>query len=171
MKMEKSGGRPKKETKGFSKEKTNGFENKETKIKPNVNENENENVNVNVNDNDNENVSDSCVDGLQEVIGFYNDNIGLLTPYGREVFIDYLQEMDYDVIIYAMQKAVEANIRTIQYIKGTLNNWSNAGVKTLLQAQEESKNFKNKDKKELAKETLQEQTERYRKEWGLTDED
>ena len=169
MKMEKSGGRPKKETKGFSKEKTNGFENKETKIKPNVNENVNENVNVN--DNDNENVSDSCVDGLQKVINFYNDNIGLLTPYGREVFIDYLQEMDYDVIIYAMQKAVEANIRTIQYIKGTLNNWSNAGVKTLLQAQEESKNFKNKDKKELAKETLQEQTERYRKEWGLTDED
>ena len=87
--------------------------NKQKKSKSETNVNVNENVNDNVNDNDNENVSDSCVDGLQKVINFYNDNIGLLTPYGREVFIDYLQEMDYDVIIYAMQKAVEANIRTI----------------------------------------------------------
>ncbi len=160
----KKGGRPKKETTGLDDKKTTGFENK----KPN--NNVNENVNGNVNNNNNENVSDSCVDGLQEIIDFYNDNIGLLTPYGRDVFIDYLQEMDCEVIIYAMQKAVEANIRTIQYIKGTLNNWSNAGVKTLLQAQEESKNYKNKTSKPR-EETAEEQAERYRKEWGLGDED
>lgn len=43
----------------------------------NVNVNANDNVNANVNDN----VSDSCVDGLQEIIDFYNNNIGMLTPY------------------------------------------------------------------------------------------
>ena len=35
-------------------------------------------------DSDNNNsdvVSDSCVDGLQEIIDFYNNNIGMLTPY------------------------------------------------------------------------------------------
>ena len=107
--------------------------------------NVNDNVNVNVNDDDNNNnvvVGDSCVDGLQDVIDFYNDNIGLITPYGLEVLSDYAKEMSYDVIIYAMQKAVEANIRTIQYIKGTLNNWQKAGVKNLIQAKEESRNFK-----------------------------
>ena len=67
----KKGGRPKKETIGFKKIKTIGYENK----KPN------ENVNENDNDNDNNNASDSCIDGLQKVIDFYNDNIGLLTPY------------------------------------------------------------------------------------------
>lgn len=35
-------------------------------------------------DSDNSNsdvVSDSCVDGLQEIIDFYNNNVGMLTPY------------------------------------------------------------------------------------------
>ena len=135
----KKGGRPKKETSGFQKTKTIGFENE----KPNKNENDNENVNVNENNNDN--ASDSCVDGLQKIIDFYNNNIGLLPPYGLEVFQDYLNEMDYQVIIFAMKKAVEANVRTIQYIKGTLNNWSKAGVKTLIEAQEESNAFKTKN--------------------------
>ncbi len=132
------GGRPKKETTGINNKKTTGFENK----KPNKNNNVNENVNVN--DNENAVVGDSCVDGLQEVINFYNNNIGFITPYGIEILQSYLKDMDYEVIIYAMKRAVEANIKTIQYIKGTLNNWYKAGVKTLIQAQEENQKFKGK---------------------------
>ena len=124
---------------------------KQTVANQAVNVNVNDNDNVNVNDNDNNNnvvVGDSCVDGLQKIIDFYNENIGLITPYGVELLSDYAKEIDYDVIIYAMKKAVEANIRTIQYIKGTLNNWQNAGVKTLIQAQEESQKFKDNKKEE-----------------------
>ena len=119
---------------------------KQTKSKTgtNVNENVNDNENVNVNDNDNENVSDSCVDGLQKIIDFYNQNIGLITPYGIEVLEDYAKEMPADLIIYAMEISVEANVRTIQYIKGILNNWSKKGIKTLVEAKEEN----NKQKKQ-----------------------
>ena len=133
-----------------------------TNVNENVNVNDNENVNVNVNDNNT--VSDSCVDGLpkndscedglvvgescedglQSIIDFYNENIGLITPYGLEVFTDYAKEMDKDLIILAMKKAVEANIKTIKYIKGILNNWSNKGIKTVLQAQQEDEEFKHK---------------------------
>ena len=130
MKTEKSGGRPKKQTSGFEKEKTIGFQNTKTKTKPNVNDNENDNA------------SDSCVDGLQEVIDFYNENIGLITPYGTEILADYLKEMPVDLIIYAMQISVEANKKTIQYIKAILNNWQKAGIKTLADAKRESKNGK-----------------------------
>lgn len=129
---------------------------KESKCNDNDNVNENDNENVNVNDNDNENVSDSCVDGLQEIINFYNENIGLITPYGLEVLSDYAKEMPYDVIIYAMKKAVEANVRTIQYIKGTLNNWQKAGVKNLIQAEEESRRFKNNKQENIKEETEEE---------------
>ncbi len=140
MKTEKSGGRPKKETSGFEKEKTIGFQNTETKTKPNVNDNENVNVN------DNENVTttvvnskgDSCVDGLSEIIDFYNNNIGLITPYGAEILEDYLQEMSSELIIYAMQISVEANKRNIKYIKAILNNWQKAGIKTLIEAKNEN---------------------------------
>ena len=110
----------------------------------NVNDNVNENVNVNVNDNDN--VSDSCVDGLQKVISFYEENIGLITPYGVEVLEDYTKDMSADLIIYAMQISVEANKRTIKYIKAILNNWQKAGIKTLTQAKEENHKKKNENK-------------------------
>ena len=137
----KKGGRPKKETIGLKKIKTIGYENK----KPNENDNDNENVN----ENDNNNVSDSCVDGLQNVIDFYNNNIGAITPYGLEVLQDYAKEMEPGAIIYAMQISVEADKRNIKYIKAILNNWSNKGITTLIEAQKESQSFKGKkeDKK------------------------
>lgn len=83
-------------------------------------------------------IDDSCVDGLQDVIDFYQDNIGLITPYTVEVFTDYAKEMPEDLIIYAMQISVEANKRTIQYIKAILNNWQKAGIKTLVDAKKDN---------------------------------
>jgi DnaD/phage-associated family protein len=109
----------------------------------------NVNVPVNVNVNDNvtttvvNNTSDSCVDGLQKIIDFYQENIGLITPYGVELFTTYANEMPCEVIVFAMQKAVEANKKTIQYIKAILNNWQKAGIKTLADAKRENK-VKNK---------------------------
>lgn len=101
-------------------------------------------VNVNVNDN----ASDSCVDGLHKVIDFYNNNIGALTPFGLETLTDYLKEFDEDIVIYAMQISVEANKRTIQYIKAILNNWQKAGIKTIADAKNESQKKTSRSKKE-----------------------
>lgn len=87
-------------------------------------------------------IGDSCVDGLQDVIDFYQDNIGLITPYGIEVFTDYAKEMDNDVIIYAMKISIEADKRNIKYIKAILNNWAKKGIKKLVDAQKEGKQKK-----------------------------
>lgn len=88
--------------------------------------------------------NDSCVDGFQEVINFYEANIGLLAPYVLEMLQDYARSMPNELLIYAMQKATEANIRTFKYIKGILNNWRKKGIKTLIQAKEETEKFKNR---------------------------
>ena len=53
--------------------------------------------------------------------------------------------MSSELIILAMKKAVEANIRTIQYIKGILNNWHKKGIRTLVEAEKEDEQFKNKN--------------------------
>ena len=127
-----------------SKKVTNVNENVNVNVNENVNVNVNDNVNVNVNDNDK--VSDSCVDGLQKIIDFYNENIGLITPYGVEVLEDYSKDMPTDLIIYAMQISVEANKRTIKYIKAILNNWQKAGIRTLVQAKDENHKKKNESK-------------------------
>lgn len=138
---------------------------KDSKRSDNDNVNDSDNDNVNDNDNNsNDVVSDSCVDGLQKIIDFYNNNIGLLTPYGLEVLQDFLKEMDYGVIIFAMKKAVEANVRTIQYVKGTLNNWSKKGIKTLIEAEEENQRFRSNRQDVLIEETEEERKARKIKE-------
>lgn len=108
---------------------------------------ENENANINENINIDNKVNDSCVNNLQDIIDFYNENIGLITPYGLEVLSSYAEEMDKELIIFAMKKSVEANKMTIQYIKAILNNWSKQGIKNILEAEEEDKKFKKKDSK------------------------
>lgn len=108
---------------------------------------ENENANINENINIDNKVNDSCVNNLQDIIDFYNENIGLITPYGLEVLSSYAEEMDKELIIFAMKKSVEANKMTIQYIKAILNNWSKQGIKNVLEAEEEDKKFKKKDSK------------------------
>lgn len=117
------------------------------------NDNDNENVNVNVNDNNA--VSESCVDGLQNVIDFYSNNIGLMTPYGLKILESYLDEgIPAELIIYAMQKAVESNKRTFQYVKGILNSWSKKDIKTLIQAKEEEQEFKREKQSKTEKREL-----------------
>lgn len=109
----------------------------------NVNVNDNVNVNGNVNDNNNNVVvGDSCVDGLQKILNFYENNIDLITPYSLEILSDFAKEMSVDLVMLAMKKAVESNIRTIKYIKGILNNWQKKNIKTVLEAEEEDRRFK-----------------------------
>ena len=60
--------------------------------------------------------------------------------------------MQPELIILAMKKAVEANNRTIQYIKGILNNRSKKRIKTVIEAEKEDEVFRNKS-------TMQEETE------------
>lgn len=138
-----------KQTKSKSKAK-----NKQNESKTGTNVNDNENVNVNVNVNDNA-VGESCVDGLQDVIDFYSNNIGLMTPYGLKILESYLDEgIPAELIIYAMQKAVESNKRTFQYVKGILNSWSKKDIKTLIQAKEEEQKFKREKQSKTEKREL-----------------
>lgn len=122
------------------------------------NDSDNDSDTDNESDNDSDNsssdviVSDSCDDGLRKIIKFYEDNIGPVTPYSLEILSSYLSEMNADVVIYAMQKAVDSKIRTLAYIKSILNSWSKKGIKTLIEAQEESRKFKEKDKKDETEE-------------------
>lgn len=114
---------------------------RESKSETNVNDN----VNVNVNDNDNVVVveSDSCVDGFQTAIDFYENNIGMLTPYGLQQLQSYSDDgVETDVIILAMQKAVDNNSRNMNYIKAILNSWYKKGIKTLIEAKNEEQSFK-----------------------------
>lgn len=93
---------------------------------------------------DNNILGDSCVDGLKNIINFYNNNINPITPFALETLNDYAKEMETELIILAMQKAVDANVRNIKYIKAILNSWSNKGIKTVVEAKAEEEMFNQK---------------------------
>lgn len=124
--------------------------NKRTTTEQQVNTNKNV-KNIKNDNNITTTIDDSRVDGLQQVIDFYNNNIGLITPYGLQVLSDYAKDMPEDLIILAMQKSVEADKRTIQYIKGILNNWFKKGIKSVLEAEKEDKNYKKQENSKKAK--------------------
>lgn len=158
------GGRPKKETDGCKEKETSGYKNK----KPNNNENEN----VNVNENENENVvvkSDGCADGSQQfdscvdgIAKFYEENIGMITPYVFEILNSYRTDFSDDVIIYALKLQVEAKALNINYAKAILNSWKKKNIKTLLDAKRENEEKKLEVKKdEKIKNIYQAEDEQY----------
>lgn len=137
------GGRPKKETTGFEKEKTTGYFQK----KPNVNVNANENVNVN--------------DNVADVIKAYEENIAPATPMSLELLTDYCKELSPELVIEAIQKANSANKRSGRYIQGILNDWSKKGFKSLIDVQNEEQEFKrNKESIGVKEETEEERKAR-----------
>ena len=69
-----------------------------------------------------------------------------MNPYGLKILESYVEDMSSELVIYAMQIAVENNKKTISYIKAILNNWSKANIKTLEVAKKENKKKISNDK-------------------------
>lgn len=139
------GGRPKNLNEAKQKPKQNL---NETKTKPNENVNENDNENVNVEGE----WSDSCADGSQqsdscadEIVQFYNENIGAISPYEYEVLDSFRDTFSDDIILFALKLQVEAKADGINYAKAILNNWQKKNIRTLLDAQNENKKRKSKE--------------------------
>lgn len=112
-------------------------------------------------DNDNESAtaiavaeSDSCANGSQsdsrvdEIIRFYEENIGAITPYEFNLLDSYRSDFSDDIIIYALKLQVEAKATSIKYAKAILNNWQKKNIKTLLDAERENEKKKVEVEKE-----------------------
>ena len=84
-------------------------------------------------------------------IEFWQNNLGELTPHGLEILESYLEDFNEDVLIYAMEKAVENNVRTIRYVKGILDSWLKKGLRNLTEIKNESKKKKVSNIKEKSR--------------------
>lgn len=115
------------------------------------------NKQITTNNNDN-NVTMKTMkqDSIQSAIEFYQQNITFMTPFEFEKLQDY-KDMNEDLIILAMQKAILSNKRNFNYIDGILKNWKAKGIKTVIQAKQEEQEFKNKKqpKEETEEEAIQ----------------
>lgn len=147
MKTEKSGGRPKKETSGFEKEKTIGFQNTETKPKPNVNENDNvnENENVNVNDNDNDNASVLYDADVEKVNDLFIETLGSTNLSNIQECITFLDKLPIEVIEYALKKTARKSANW-DYAMTILDSYVSKGINTLEKVKADEIEFKNNTK-------------------------
>ena len=97
---------------------------------------------------------------VKKITKFWNENIGLITPFELQTILGYLHDMSVDLIILAIKKAVSAKVKTLNYIEGILRNWQRNNIKTVLEAEQETEKFKNeKENKEVS--NKQEQSKKH----------
>lgn len=82
---------------------------------------------------------------IKKIINFWENNIGLITQFEKEVLEGYLETMNSDLIMLAIKKAVASKVKTLKYIEGILKNWKNKNIKTVLEAEQEDEAFKNRN--------------------------
>lgn len=78
-------------------------------------------------------------------INFYENNFGLITPVIADKINSYLEDgIEEDLIIVAMQKAVDNNVRKWSYVQTILNDCLNNNIKTLHDFEIQQNEYKNK---------------------------
>ena len=93
---------------------------------------------------------DTCIgydDKLEKLQSLSIGKVRELLAYadGDERLEDWLDDVDADMIEWAIREAAEHNKRNWKYIEGILRNHFNAGRTTLSQVQDAQRNFKRQD--------------------------
>lgn len=81
----------------------------------------------------------------QNIIDAFQNNIAPLTPIVMQAIADWLNDVDADMIEWAIREAAEHNKRNWKYIEGILRNHFNAGRTTYEQVKDAQRNFKRPD--------------------------
>lgn len=102
--------------------------------------------------------SQSLSNDYSEISNFYQNNFGVLSNYIAQDLSQWLDDLNKDLVIRAMQKAIEGG-KNYSYAKGIMKNWAQNGIKTLEDAEAEEKSFRNKGKKTASE-------PRYELEWN-----
>ena len=151
--------RPLDKSKSKSKNKSKQNQNK-IEMKSNKNQNENKNkthqdVNVNVNDNINNFINENRVRGMGEeeetnnIFTFIESNFGrTLNSIEYEIISNW---EDNELTRYAIKQAVLNQAYSVKYIDTILENYKIKGIKTVVDAQKDDKEFKERKKSKASK--------------------
>lgn len=84
------------------------------------------------NKNESKDIDDEDIDAqYARVVDFYQRNIGQLPPAQYQYVEDWLETFDANVLILAMQRALDQGVGKWSYINRTLDEWQKHGAKTL----------------------------------------
>lgn len=85
---------------------------------------------------------DKDIDIDSNYVSFFSNNFHPITKYELDILKSYEDDnLEPKLITLALQKAVEKNKRSLDYVKGILNNWLKDNVRTVEQAKAKEKEF------------------------------
>ncbi|MEY8370150.1 phage replisome organizer N-terminal domain-containing protein [Aerococcaceae bacterium 50-4] len=86
-------------------------------------------------------------DDINEAIDFYQQNFGVLNPYTAQRIVDACNTFDEEIVIKAMQIALENNARNYNYVKAILKRWYEHNAMTIEDIEALELEHKNKQAK------------------------
>lgn len=78
-----------------------------------------------------------------DAIVFYQQNLGTMPPSISQQILDFIKDFGDEMVIAALNKALEQNKPHWGYAKSILNSWHKKGIKTLNQVKAEEVQFQN----------------------------
>lgn len=101
--------------------------------------------NTNNNDNNYNNINNdnNSSGSTPNYIEFFNSNFHLINSYEINILNSFVKDgLSEEVILLALKKAVENNVRTIKYVKSILQSWLENNIKTVEGVKAEEERFK-----------------------------
>lgn len=109
----------------------------------------NEDINIDINNIIDESMREETTDN--ELVTFYQNNIGSLSPFQYEILEAYEKDIGTDMVIKAMQIACEQGVKKLNYIEGILKTWKQNDIKTLIQVDQENEKKRQQGKEQTIK--------------------
>ena len=142
------GGRPKKEIKGYEDEETKNEENKNHRFSKketlgyNLEKKDEKPISSKDKEMDKEKEMELDMDKEMDILGFFEDEFKRpLSSIECQTIADWQSEYNDDLLKLALSEAVKNNARSLSYIEAILRNWKGAGIKTVIEAQEQIQTF------------------------------
>ena len=81
-----------------------------------------------------------------EISNYYQKRIGVMDGQQYQILTDYLtlDGMELEVIKTAIDKAADNSKRSFSYINSILKNWRQNGIRTMVQVEDEQRQFQQK---------------------------
>lgn len=80
---------------------------------------------------------------LQSVILFWQENIGMASSYEQENLIHWCEDLNPDLVLEAIKRAIEQGKPRYSYVNGILKNFVKKGIKTIADAKAEQVKYQN----------------------------
>ncbi|RXM72700.1 DnaD domain-containing protein [Clostridium tetani] len=110
--------------------------------------------NTNNNDNNYNNINNdnNSSGSTPNYIEFFNSNFHLINSYEINILNSFVKDgLSEEVILLALKKAVENNVRTIKYVKSILQSWLENNIKTAEGVKAEEEKFKRETEEKKTK--------------------